>query len=113
MTAGIWAFGFFILTILLKDAIGILQGEISYGSSQATSKQELRQDHEQKLIPNVDPRALLQRSRLRCSPKKQGSGKPKKRTASKTVKGAREITKREIKPGLPNIKCSATTDAVL
>ena len=37
MTAGIWAFGFFILTILLKGAIGILQGEISYGSSQAAS----------------------------------------------------------------------------
>ena len=30
MTLGIWAFGFFILTILLKGAIGILQGEIKY-----------------------------------------------------------------------------------
>jgi Ni/Fe-hydrogenase subunit HybB-like protein len=30
MTVGIWAFGFFILTILLKGAIGILQGEIKY-----------------------------------------------------------------------------------
>ena len=28
MTIGIWAFGFFILTILLKGAIGILQGDI-------------------------------------------------------------------------------------
>ena len=37
MTAGIWAFGFFILTILLKGAIGILQGEIKHGSSQAAS----------------------------------------------------------------------------
>jgi Ni/Fe-hydrogenase subunit HybB-like protein len=30
MTLGIWAFGFFILTILLKGAIGILLGEIKY-----------------------------------------------------------------------------------
>lgn len=30
LTVGIWAFGFFILTILLKGAIGILQGEIKY-----------------------------------------------------------------------------------
>ncbi len=30
LTLGIWAFGFFILTILLKGAIGILQGEIKY-----------------------------------------------------------------------------------
>ena len=35
MTIGIWAAGFFILTILLKGAIGILQGEISYGGRQA------------------------------------------------------------------------------
>ena len=35
LTAGIWAFGFFILTILLKGAIGILQGEISYAGRQA------------------------------------------------------------------------------
>ncbi len=33
MTLGIWAFGFFILTILLKGAIGILQGEIKYGAA--------------------------------------------------------------------------------
>jgi Ni/Fe-hydrogenase subunit HybB-like protein len=31
MTLGIWAFGFFILTILLKGAIGILLGEIKFG----------------------------------------------------------------------------------
>lgn len=35
MTIGIWAFGFFVLTILLKGAIGILQGDISYGDRQA------------------------------------------------------------------------------
>jgi molybdopterin-containing oxidoreductase family membrane subunit len=34
MTAGIWAFGFFILTILLKGAIGILLGDIKYGGRQ-------------------------------------------------------------------------------
>ncbi len=34
MTLGIWAFGFFVLTILLKGAIGILQGEIRYGAGQ-------------------------------------------------------------------------------
>ncbi len=28
-------------------------------------------------------------------------------------KGASEVTKREIRPGLPNVKCSPTTDAVL
>ena len=33
MTLGIWAFGFFILTILLKGAIGILLGEIKYGAA--------------------------------------------------------------------------------
>lgn len=33
MVFGIWAFGFFILTILLKGAIGILQGEIKYGAA--------------------------------------------------------------------------------
>jgi molybdopterin-containing oxidoreductase family membrane subunit len=35
MTAGIWAFGFFILTILLKGAIGILLGEVSFGARPA------------------------------------------------------------------------------
>jgi molybdopterin-containing oxidoreductase family membrane subunit len=35
MTIGIWAFGFFVLTILLKGAIGVLQGDISYGNRQA------------------------------------------------------------------------------
>ncbi|MBK8768136.1 MAG: polysulfide reductase NrfD [Burkholderiaceae bacterium] len=37
MTLGIWAFGFFILTILLKGAIGILLGEIRYGASPAAA----------------------------------------------------------------------------
>ena len=35
MTLGIWAFGFFILTILLKGAIGILLGEIQFGAAAA------------------------------------------------------------------------------
>ncbi len=34
MTLGIWAFGFFILTILLKGAIGVLLGDIRYGGVQ-------------------------------------------------------------------------------
>jgi molybdopterin-containing oxidoreductase family membrane subunit len=34
MTLGIWAFGFFILTILLKGAIGILLGDIGFGERQ-------------------------------------------------------------------------------
>jgi molybdopterin-containing oxidoreductase family membrane subunit len=38
MTLGIWAFGFFILTILLKGAIGILQGEIKFGGQGAAAK---------------------------------------------------------------------------
>jgi molybdopterin-containing oxidoreductase family membrane subunit len=38
MTLGIWAFGFFILTILLKGAIGILLGEIKYGGPAAATK---------------------------------------------------------------------------
>jgi molybdopterin-containing oxidoreductase family membrane subunit len=37
MTLGIWAFGFFILTILLKGAIGILLGEIRLGGRQAAA----------------------------------------------------------------------------
>lgn len=37
MTLGIWAFGFFILTILLKGAIGILLGEIKFGGRQAVA----------------------------------------------------------------------------
>jgi molybdopterin-containing oxidoreductase family membrane subunit len=37
LTLGIWAFGFFILTILLKGAIGILLGDIKYGSAQAVA----------------------------------------------------------------------------
>ncbi|MBI4756767.1 MAG: polysulfide reductase NrfD [Betaproteobacteria bacterium] len=38
MTLGIWAFGFFILTILLKGAIGILQGEIKFGGQAVAAK---------------------------------------------------------------------------
>jgi molybdopterin-containing oxidoreductase family membrane subunit len=38
LTVGIWAFGFFILTILLKGAIGILQGEIKYGGPAAAAQ---------------------------------------------------------------------------
>lgn len=37
LTLGIWAFGFFILTILLKGAIGILLGEIKYGGVKAAA----------------------------------------------------------------------------
>ena len=33
LTAGIWAFGFFVLTILLKGAIGILLGEVKFGAA--------------------------------------------------------------------------------
>ena len=35
MTLGIWAFGFFILTILLKGAIGVLLGEVRSGAHPA------------------------------------------------------------------------------
>lgn len=35
MTIGLWAIGFFILTILLKGAIGILLGEVRYGGAAA------------------------------------------------------------------------------
>jgi molybdopterin-containing oxidoreductase family membrane subunit len=37
MTLGIWACGFFILTILLKGAIGILLGEIKHGGAKAVA----------------------------------------------------------------------------
>lgn len=37
MTIGLWAIGFFILTILLKGAIGILLCEVSYGGGAAKS----------------------------------------------------------------------------
>jgi len=37
MTLGIWAFGFFILTILLKGAIGILLGDIKLGGQTAVA----------------------------------------------------------------------------
>jgi Ni/Fe-hydrogenase subunit HybB-like protein len=37
MTLGIWAFGFFILTILLKGAIGILLGEVKFGGSKSVA----------------------------------------------------------------------------
>jgi Ni/Fe-hydrogenase subunit HybB-like protein len=38
MVLGIWAFGFFILTILLKGAIGILLGEVKFGGPAAAAK---------------------------------------------------------------------------
>jgi len=38
MVLGIWAFGFFILTILLKGAIGIMLGDIKYGSQAVAAK---------------------------------------------------------------------------
>jgi Ni/Fe-hydrogenase subunit HybB-like protein len=37
MTLGIWAFGFFVLTILLKGAIGILLGEIRFAGRAAAA----------------------------------------------------------------------------
>ena len=37
MTIGLWAIGFFILTILLKGAIGILLGEVRYGGAKAVA----------------------------------------------------------------------------
>lgn len=36
-TIGLWAMGFFIMTILLKGAIGILLGDISYGKASVKS----------------------------------------------------------------------------
>ncbi len=38
MVLGIWAFGFFILTILLKGAIGIMLGEIKFGGQAVAAK---------------------------------------------------------------------------
>jgi Ni/Fe-hydrogenase subunit HybB-like protein len=38
MVLGIWAFGFFILTILLKGAIGIMLGEVKFGGPAAAAK---------------------------------------------------------------------------
>lgn len=38
MTLGIWAFGFFVLTFLLKGAIGILLGDIKFGAQAAPAK---------------------------------------------------------------------------
>jgi Ni/Fe-hydrogenase subunit HybB-like protein len=35
MTLGIWAFGFFVLTILLKGAIGILTGDVRLAAGKA------------------------------------------------------------------------------
>jgi molybdopterin-containing oxidoreductase family membrane subunit len=37
MSLGIWACGFFILTILLKGAMGILMGDIKYNGAQAVA----------------------------------------------------------------------------
>jgi molybdopterin-containing oxidoreductase family membrane subunit len=37
LTLGIWAFGFFVLTILLKGAIGILLGDIKFGARAAVA----------------------------------------------------------------------------
>ena len=37
LTLGIWAFGFFVLTILLKGAIGILLGDIKFGANAAVA----------------------------------------------------------------------------
>ena len=37
MSLGNWAMGFFILTILLKGAIGILMGEVRYAGNSASS----------------------------------------------------------------------------
>jgi len=37
MVLGIWAFGFFLLTILLKGAIGILLGDIKFGATAANA----------------------------------------------------------------------------
>lgn len=42
MTLGIWSFGFFILTILLKGAIGILLGEIKFGAPAAPAAVEAK-----------------------------------------------------------------------
>ena len=41
MTLGIWAFGFFVLTILLKGAIGILTGEVSLANSKTAETADL------------------------------------------------------------------------
>jgi len=38
MVLGIWAFGFFILTILLKGAIGIMLGEVKFGGQTVAAK---------------------------------------------------------------------------
>jgi len=42
MVLGIWAFGFFVLTILLKGAIGILLGEVRFGAPAAAASGGVR-----------------------------------------------------------------------
>lgn len=41
MSIGCWAIGFFILTILLKGAIGILLGEVKYGGRKSAKSNEV------------------------------------------------------------------------
>jgi molybdopterin-containing oxidoreductase family membrane subunit len=41
MTIGCWAIGFFILTLLLKGAIGILLGEVKYGAAKAKKSNDV------------------------------------------------------------------------
>ena len=117
MTLGIWAFGFFILTILLKGAIGILLGEIRAGAAACrrgvtTMKRLAIPAVVLALSAAVLLSVVAQNAGRRPAPA-AAAAEAKEVVCFESRQGATEVTQRELQPGLPNVKCSPTTGAAL
>jgi hypothetical protein len=117
MVLGIWAFGFFILTILLKGAIGILLGEIKFGGPAAVAPSEaaiMRKLAIVTLVLGLCGGAFYAVSAAEKRPLPAKEAAPKAPVECfESRKGASEVTQRDIKPGWPNVKCSPKTGAAL
>jgi hypothetical protein len=120
MVLGIWAFGFFILTILLKGAIGILLGEIKYGGPAAAPSEDaiMRKLASVSLILALcGGRSTAVSAGTKAQAAAQATKGSRRRKAPvecfESRKGASEVTQRDLKPGWPNVKCSPKTGAAL
>ncbi len=121
MTLGIWAFGFFILTILLKGAIGILLGDVQWRRAPARPRRRSEVTTMKRILPF--PRRCwpcarraavgVAQDKPAAARRSRAAAEDKEVICFESRKGATEVTKREIKPGLPNVKCSPTTGAAL
>ncbi len=113
-TAGYWAAGLFVFTVLSKGSIGVLLGEVRLSEAWAPglfSQRVKRGEALNKTLPAI----ILCISALIAGPAYAKEPRPAEEPSEcfESREAYSTVEKKEIKPGVTNVKCSKTTHAVL